>query len=118
MALLHAWFFAFLLTTAIELAVATPVLPSSSSLPRRLAAVSAAQLATHPAVWFIWPLLGWPRPLYLLVAEAFALIVEACFYRLVFERLAWSRWRRRHQARAKRCHYRCRLARLRSEVRL
>jgi hypothetical protein len=24
--------------------------------------------------------------------------------------LAWSRWRRRHQARAKRCHYRRRLA--------
>jgi hypothetical protein len=34
------------------------------------------------------------------------------------ERLAWSRWRRRHQARAKRCHYRRRLACLRSEVRL
>jgi hypothetical protein len=33
-------------------------------------------------------------------------------------RLAWSHWRRRHQARAKRCHYRRRLARLTSEVRL
>jgi hypothetical protein len=28
--------------------------------------------------------------------------------------LHWSRWRRRHQARAKRCHYRTRLARLKS----
>ena len=26
--------------------------------------------------------------------------------------LAWSGWRRRHQARARRCHYRRRLARL------
>jgi hypothetical protein len=26
--------------------------------------------------------------------------------------LAWSRWRRRHQATARRCHYRRRLARL------
>jgi hypothetical protein len=26
--------------------------------------------------------------------------------------LHWSRWRRRHQARAKRCHYHTRLARL------
>jgi hypothetical protein len=25
--------------------------------------------------------------------------------------LEWSRWRRRHQARAKRCHYRRRMAR-------
>jgi hypothetical protein len=34
------------------------------------------------------------------------------------QRLAWSYWRRRHQARAKRCHYRRRLARIRTKVRL
>jgi hypothetical protein len=32
--------------------------------------------------------------------------------------LHWSRWRRRHQARAKRCHYRRRLARSGPELRL
>jgi hypothetical protein len=32
--------------------------------------------------------------------------------------LGWSVWRRRHQARAKRCHYRRRLARLREQLRL
>jgi hypothetical protein len=32
--------------------------------------------------------------------------------------LHWSWWRRRHQARAKRCHYQRRLARLREKVRL
>jgi hypothetical protein len=32
--------------------------------------------------------------------------------------LAWSRWRRRHQARAQRCHYRRRLANLDHQVRL
>jgi hypothetical protein len=32
--------------------------------------------------------------------------------------LAWSQWRRRHQQRAKRCHYRTRLARLTLELRL
>ena len=32
--------------------------------------------------------------------------------------LAWSWWRRRHQARAKRCHYRRRLARGWLEMRL
>jgi hypothetical protein len=33
-------------------------------------------------------------------------------------RLEWSFWRRRHQARAKRCHYRRRLAFLAAKVRL
>jgi hypothetical protein len=32
--------------------------------------------------------------------------------------LHWSRWRRRHQQRAKRCHYQRRLARSPAEVRL
>ncbi len=32
--------------------------------------------------------------------------------------LAWSTWRRRHQARARRCHYRRRLARPQREARL
>jgi hypothetical protein len=32
--------------------------------------------------------------------------------------LHWSQWRRRHQARAKRCHYRTRLARLERQLRL
>ncbi len=32
--------------------------------------------------------------------------------------IAWSQWRRRHQARAKRCHYRRHLDHLRSQVRL
>jgi hypothetical protein len=37
------------------------------------------------------PLLAWPRPAYLFGAEAFALVTEAIVYRLVFERLRWSR---------------------------
>ena len=32
--------------------------------------------------------------------------------------LAWSDWRRRHQLRAKRCHYRMPLARLQHQLRL
>ena len=32
--------------------------------------------------------------------------------------LAWSRWRRRHQAQARRCHYRRRLARSGHQVQL
>jgi len=51
--------------------------------------------------------------------------VRRLLYRLVWvvspsvgHVLAWSRWRRRHQARAKRFHYRRRLARLINQVRL
>lgn len=92
MAALHAWFVAFLITVLSELAVAVPLLaPGGGSRSRRIATVCIAQLATHPSVWFIWPLFGWPRPSYLLAAEAFALLTEALIYRLVFERLAWSR---------------------------
>ena len=91
MATLHAWLFAFTLTLFTELLVAVPLLAPGGKVPRRIAAVSLAQLATHPSVWFIWPLFGWPRPLYLVCAEAFALCVEAAIYRLLFERLAWSR---------------------------
>lgn len=32
--------------------------------------------------------------------------------------LAWSRWRRRHQAQARRCHYQRRLAHLKPQVQL
>ena len=92
MPLLHAWLVAFTLTVTSELVVAVPLLaPSGGSRLRRIAAVCLAQLATHPSVWFIWPLFGWSRPVYLLAAEAFALCAEALIYRLVFERLAWSR---------------------------
>ena len=91
MSLLHAWLVAFLLTLGTELLVAVPLLAPGGKLSRRIAAVSLAQFATHPAVWFIWPLFGWPHSLYLLAAEAFALCAEALIYRLIFERLAWSR---------------------------
>jgi hypothetical protein len=92
---------AFALTVVVELGVAVPLLapgPGSgseplaeSSLLRRIATVCVAQMATHPAVWFFWPLFGWPRPVYLLVAESFALVTELLIYRLVFQRLSWAR---------------------------
>jgi hypothetical protein len=91
MSLICAWLMAFAITVAVELVVAVPLLASGGSRPRRVAAVCVAQLCTHPSVWFIWPLLGLPRPLFLLLAEGFALLAEALLYRFSFERLAWSR---------------------------
>ncbi|HKO53805.1 MAG TPA: hypothetical protein VJV79_39125 [Polyangiaceae bacterium] len=89
--LLRAWLVAFAITLASELAVAVPVLAAGGSRSRRVAAVCLAQLATHPSVWFIWPLLGLPRPLFLLFVEGFALLTEALIYCFGFERLSWSR---------------------------
>lgn len=91
MVVLHAWLVAFAATLITELLVAVPLLRPGGTLPRRIAAVCLGQLATHPSVWFIWPLFAWPRPLYLVCAETFALCTETLIYRLIFERLAWSR---------------------------
>ncbi|HYQ05315.1 MAG TPA: hypothetical protein VER96_41870 [Polyangiaceae bacterium] len=100
MPLLHAWLIAFTITLMVELAVAVPLLAPGGSHPvgyreasrsRRIAAVCLAQLATHPSVWFIWPLLSLPRPAFLFVAESFALLTEALIYRFSFEHLSWSR---------------------------
>jgi hypothetical protein len=91
MPLLRAWLIAFAATVLSELLVAVPLLAPGGSRARRVAAVCLAQLATHPSVWFIWPLLGLPRPWFLLLAEGFALLIEALIYRFSFERLAWSR---------------------------
>ncbi|HEY3254845.1 MAG TPA: hypothetical protein VGJ91_12885 [Polyangiaceae bacterium] len=91
MPLLRAWLIAFAITVASELLIAVPLLTAGGSRSRRIAVVCLAQLATHPSVWFIWPLLGLPRPLFLALAEGFALLVEALIYRLCFERLTWSR---------------------------
>lgn len=91
--LIDRFLFAFALTLVVELVVAVPLLADGpeQTLRRRIATVTVAQLATHPAVWFFWPLFAWSRPIYLLIAESFALVTELLVYRLVFPRLAWSR---------------------------
>ena len=91
MGMLWHWFMAFALTVVVELAVAVPLLGAIDTPWRRAAAVCFAQLATHPAVWFIWPLFGLQRLSYLLVAEGFALVTEALFYRFAFKTLPWPR---------------------------
>jgi hypothetical protein len=91
MPLFCGWLIAFSITVFSELALAVPVLAAGGSRSRRIAAVCLAQLCTHPSVWFIWPLLGLPRPFFLLLAEGFALLVETSIYRFSFERLSWSR---------------------------
>ncbi|MEB2312686.1 MAG: hypothetical protein OZ921_07095 [Sorangiineae bacterium] len=87
-----AWARAFLLTALIEGCVALPLLKSAERrFSRRAGLVFFAQLASHPAVWFIFPELGLSRAWYLVVAEGWALASEALFYRLAFPALTWKR---------------------------
>lgn len=82
------WARAFGVTLAVEAAVAVPLLRAAdASLARRSVAVSLAQLATHPVVWFVLPAVIVPRALYLVLAETFAAVVEAVLYVLAFPAL-------------------------------
>jgi hypothetical protein len=87
-----AWFEAFVLTYAIEAAIVVPMLRAAEpSLARRAALCFFANLATHPAVWFIIPRLGLPDPATIAVAEAWAFGLEGVFYALVLPKLGAQR---------------------------
>jgi hypothetical protein len=89
------WLAAFALTSAIEIPLATALLPSADANVRRRAALSFfAQLASHPAVWFVFPALGalgvrWGAST--AIAEAWAFGIEAIFYRVALPSLTWRR---------------------------
>jgi hypothetical protein len=86
------WLVAFALTCAIESAIAVPLLRAvEPRLARRLALVLFANLATHPAVWFVFPQLGLAYPLTIAIAEAWALVLEAVFYAFAFPGLGGMR---------------------------
>lgn len=75
--LLQTWLGAFLLTIVTELPVLLVILRRHVALPKVLGVGLAVNLVTHPIVWFVLPRLLLSKTSYLLVAEAFALVVEA-----------------------------------------
>jgi hypothetical protein len=80
-----AWAKAFLLTTLVELWLGDWLLRHvEPSRPRRLSAIAFANLSSHPAIWFILPVLELRHFSMLLVAEAWATVVELLAYRLIF----------------------------------
>lgn len=87
-----AWAKAFALTLSVECLVAGILLARlspaaiSPSLSRRLLAVAFGNLASHPAVWFVFAALL-RGTLALVVEEAWAVAVEAVLYSLVFPKL-------------------------------
>ena len=87
------WFRAFVLTLAVELPVAAVLLRRwEPDRPRLVALVVFANLASHPAVWFIFTQLLLIGTLaYDAVVEAWAVACEAVFYWVVVRGLSWRR---------------------------
>lgn len=77
-----AWFLAFVLTVVVEMPVVWLLARGQEHDPRRLAIlVVFANLATHPAVWFVFTqvlLVGTVE--YTLASEAWAVLAETLFY--------------------------------------
>ena len=84
MPLIACWFRAFLWTLGSELLVAGIGLRGRVPLGRRLSLIAIANVATHPAVWLIFPELGaargWPATVTLVASEAWAFGFEAFVY--------------------------------------
>ncbi len=87
------WFKAFLLTLAVEVPLVAFLLRGYEPSRSRLVLLALfANLASHPAVWFIFTqllLVGTPE--YLVVAEGWAVAAEAVFYWAVFRGLSAPR---------------------------
>jgi hypothetical protein len=83
--LVAAWARAFLATLLLEGLVAGALLRRAEPLlSRRLGVIAFAQLASHPAVWFVFPALGIDDHVAFALSELWAVLVEAVFYGLVF----------------------------------
>ena len=82
--MVYVWLRAFFLTVAIESAVAVPLLRvAEPRLWRRFALVFFANLASHPAVWFVFPAFGAPYETTLWFSEAWAVLIEVAFFLVV-----------------------------------
>lgn len=78
------WLFAFVWTLAIELPIYTLLL--ARCFQARWAVVIltfAVNLATHPALWFVWPH-AWPHAI--AIGEGLVIVVEATLIALVLAR--------------------------------
>ena len=90
---ISAWFTAFVLTLAVEAPVVwLLVRRAEPNLVRLGLLVLFANLATHPAVWYVFTqlfLVGTPE--YTLAAETWAIAAEAVFYGVTIQGLGGRR---------------------------
>jgi hypothetical protein len=86
MPLIVHWFKAFLLTLAIEQLAAGWALRRDVTWGRRTSIIAVCNIASHPAVWLIFPELGaglgWSRLTTLVLSEVWAFALEALIYAL------------------------------------
>jgi hypothetical protein len=84
MLLIIHWFRAFVLTLVIEQVAAGWVLRRDVPALRRTALIAVCNVASHPAVWLIFPELGaglgWTRLDTLAISELWAFGLEALVY--------------------------------------
>jgi hypothetical protein len=85
------WLRAFLVTLAVETAVAPALLGRDSPMGRRLAAVLLANFVSHPFAWFVLPETGLRGVLLLALVELWAISSEVLVYRFGFPHLSWLR---------------------------
>jgi hypothetical protein len=86
------WCKAFALTLAVETPLGAGLLGGAAGgRGRRVAAAAVANLASHPAVWFVFPELGAPAVATVIASELWAFASEVLIYRLVFPALSWRR---------------------------
>jgi hypothetical protein len=84
------WLVAFVVTLVVEIPIGIALLRRAEPDRARLGAIVAfANLATHPAVWFVFPqVLTVGTVEYIVAAEAWAIAVEAVFYAVAIRGLA------------------------------
>jgi hypothetical protein len=80
-----AWVRAFGVTLAIEEGVVLAMTRAQGDTPRRAALVAFANLATHPSVWFVLPLVFSGDVARIVASEVWAVVIEALFYALTMK---------------------------------
>lgn len=90
MPLIAHWFRAFVLTLVIEQVAAGWLLRREVPALRRVGLIAVCNVASHPAVWLIFPELGaglgWSQTFTLVLSELWAFGLEALIYGLFLGR--------------------------------
>jgi hypothetical protein len=87
------WFRAFLVTLVVEVPIATYLLRRAGPELWRIGALAFfANLASHPAVWYVWTqvfLFG--TAAFVIAAEGWAIAIEAVFFWVAFRGIGLGR---------------------------
>jgi hypothetical protein len=77
------WLAAFAFTQCVEIPI------YRRALDGRFWVAFGASAITHPIVWFVFPLLPVSNNVYMIIAESFAVIIEAFYMRAFGLKRAW-----------------------------